>query len=148
MQPSIKNDLVYLLRILESVGKISIYSRGYKTELEFFEANDQQPFNACLALLMNIGEQANKLSNELRETYPYIAWKEVKAYRNRVAHDYTGIDKFITFQIITEHLPALQASIQKIIEEQIAKGNFDVNEALAAKGSSYYRHVDFTGLGL
>lgn len=85
-----------MLRILESVGKIEIYSRGYRDAITFFEANDQQPFNASLALLMNIGEQTNKLSEGLREKYSNTPWREIKAYRNRIAHDYTGIDKFIT----------------------------------------------------
>ena len=144
MQSSIKNDLVYLLRILESIGKISLYSESYSEPMSFFEANEQQPFNASLSLLMNIGEQSTKLSEELRLKYIDVAWNEIRTYRNRAAHDYTGIDKVITFQIIKEHLPKLNNAVILIIKEQLAKSVFDKEELLAAQGNSYYRHIDFT----
>ncbi len=146
MQPSIKNDLVYLLRILDSIGKIKIYSHGFKSPADFFDANEQQPFNASLALLVNIGEQVNKISDELRSTYPEIAWNKISDFRNRIAHDYSGIDKFITYEIIKTHLPTLNKDIEAIIAEQLSKGTFDRNELNAAKDSIYYRHVDFDAL--
>lgn len=143
MQPSIKNDLVYLLRILESIGKIQIYSGKFSKPLEFFEANDQQNFNAPLALLLNIGEQASRISSELAANYPGVKWDDIRKFRNRIAHDYTGIDKFITHEIIVNDLPTLSDAIQKIISAQIASGTFDKNELAAARGNIYYSHVDF-----
>ncbi|MEI7802829.1 MAG: HepT-like ribonuclease domain-containing protein, partial [Bacteroidota bacterium] len=64
----------------------------------------------------------------------------------RIAHDYTGIDRFITYEIIKEDLPRLEIDLQKIITEQIGSSNFDMNELLAAKGNQYYAHVDFDEL--
>jgi len=146
MQPEIKNDLVYLLRMLESAGKIHLYSDQFKNPVNFFDANDQQHFNASLALLMNIGEQSVKLSDELKNIYSGIEWEKIKNFRNRIAHDYTGIDRFITYEIIKEDLPRLEIDLQKIITEQIGSSNFDMNELLAAKGNQYYAHVDFDEL--
>ena len=48
MQSDIRNDLVYLLRILESFGKIQLYKSNVDDPIEFFQANDQQAFNASL----------------------------------------------------------------------------------------------------
>ncbi|WP_157815963.1 hypothetical protein [Spirosoma pollinicola] len=48
MQPSLKTDLVYCLRIQEGIGKINLYAVGYNDPFVFFDANDQKDFNACL----------------------------------------------------------------------------------------------------
>ncbi|HLG34640.1 MAG TPA: HepT-like ribonuclease domain-containing protein [Bacteroidia bacterium] len=144
MQPSIKNDLVYLLRILESIGKIKLYSQSFSKATDFFEANEQQNFNASLALLLNIGEQASRISDELMRKYPDVEWDEIKKFRNRIAHDYTGIDKFITYEIIVNDLPELLETVRKIISEQLETGVFNKQELMAAIGNMYYRHVDFS----
>ena len=146
MQPSIKNDLVYLLRMLDAIGKIRVYSTEYDHPEDFFNAQAQQPFNASLALLANIGEQSKKVSETLRKKYSDIAWNKISAFRNRIAHDYAGIDRFITYDIIKTHLPVLEQKIHSVIVEQISLGIFDKNELLAAKGSAYYTHVDFSAL--
>lgn len=135
--------MVYLLRILESIEKINIYSQNFSKASEFFEVNEQQNFNASLALLLNIGEQASRISDELAEKYPSVAWDDIRKFRNRIAHDYTGIDTFITYEIIKNDLPVLLNTVSQIISEQLAAGIFDRKELEAANGNMYYRHVDF-----
>lgn len=49
-------DLLPLLIILESIGKIKIYSDSYLDALTFYQAEDQVKFNASLLLLANVGE--------------------------------------------------------------------------------------------
>lgn len=144
MQPSIKNDLVYLLLILESIGKIQLYSKEFSTATDFFQANKQMNFDACLLLISNIGEQSNKISSELKNKNGSIEWKKIKAMRNRIAHDYTGIDFEKVFEIVKNELPNLKFQIQSIIKIEISNGNFLLEELNVAKASStYYIHVDF-----
>ncbi len=50
MLAEIKNDLLYLLNLLESIEKIHIYSKKGETAEDFFYANDQLNFNATLTL--------------------------------------------------------------------------------------------------
>ena len=45
MLPNIKNDLMYLLNILESIEKILLYSEGFNDPEEFYQVNDQLNFN-------------------------------------------------------------------------------------------------------
>lgn len=87
MLKNIKNDLFHSLNILESLGKIKVYSKEAKTAEEFFYLNEQLNFNASLNLLANIGETTSKLSAKLRGKYPQVEWKEMKNFRNRIAHD-------------------------------------------------------------
>ena len=46
MQPGLKNDLVYLLIMLESAGKIGVYSHEYSNARDFYDAREQMNFNA------------------------------------------------------------------------------------------------------
>ena len=69
MLPGIKNDLMYLLNILESIEKIILYSADFSDAESFYEHNEQINFNATLNLLANIGENTGKLSNELKQIY-------------------------------------------------------------------------------
>lgn len=88
MLPGIKNDLMYLLNILESIEKINLYSAGCNGAETFFLENEQMNFNATLNLLTNIGENVAKLSDELKQLYTDVAWTQLRGFRNRVVHDY------------------------------------------------------------
>jgi uncharacterized protein with HEPN domain len=100
MQPNIKNDLLYLLGILESIGKINLYTTPFLTADEFYFSNHQLNFNASLNLMANIGELCTKISVELKKKYSYIEWQKAKYFRNRIVHDYAGLDIYIVFKII------------------------------------------------
>ena len=92
MQPNIKNDLLYLLGVLESIGKISLYTIPFATADEFYFSNHQLNFNASLNLMANIGELCVKTSEELKKKYSHIEWQKTKDFRNRIVHDYAGLD--------------------------------------------------------
>lgn len=146
MLPDIKNDLMYLLNILESIEKIVIYSKDCTDAEEFYEMNDQLNFNASLNLLANIGENIGKISEELKQVYSFIEWQQIKGFRNRVVHDYINIDTFMVFDIIRNNLVPLKVSLMNIIVKELEKSNFDIEEYYEAKKSFYYRHIDFKSI--
>jgi Uncharacterized conserved protein len=109
----------------------------------FYELNDQLNLNASLNLFANIGENIGKISDELKQLYTDIDWKQIKGFRNKVVHDDVNIDTFMTFDIIKNDLPILRESLIKIVRNELEKVNFDVNEYEEAKRSFYYRHILF-----
>ena len=146
MQPSIKNDLLYLLGILESIGKIELYVMFCSTADDFYYFNEQLNFNASLNLVANIGELCTKTSIELKNKYQNIEWQKVKDFRNRIAHDYAGLNIYIVFKVIKMELPVLKEKIERIIKEELLLSNFDLEEIKVAQNSTFYSHVDFTKL--
>lgn len=68
----------------------------------------------------------------------------MRGLRNRVAHDYTGIDYEMVFQIIKSDLNLLKPALINLVRAEIATGIFDVHELNAARQSAFYRHIDFT----
>jgi uncharacterized protein with HEPN domain len=143
MSESKNNDLLPLLVMLESIGKIQLYAAGFSDANSFFMADDQVKFNASLMLLSNVGEYCGKISERLKSEYPKISWKQIRGLRNRISHDYTGIDYEMVFEIITQNLPKLKTNFETIIAKELATGFFAQEECEIAKQSIFYRHIDF-----
>ena len=143
MLPNEKNDLMYLINILEYIGKIWKYTEGVNEPEELFELNEQMNLNASLTLIANIGENVSKITEKLKQNYSNIEWQKIKDFRNRVVHDYVGIDLAIVYGAITNDFKVLKVGVEKIIKEQTDKKIFDIDELKLCKESNYYKYVDF-----
>ena len=66
--------------------------------------------------LQVIGEAANNLSPGLVAAHPDVPWQDVIALRHILVHRYFGIDPAIVWRLVTEDLPALEASVRGILE--------------------------------
>jgi uncharacterized protein with HEPN domain len=143
MLPNEKNDLLYLLNILEYIGKVWKYTEKANDAEELFELNKQMNLNASLTLLANIGENVPKITDKLKIEYPNIEWQRIKDFRNRIVYDYVGIDLAIVYEIIVNDLKTIKSEIVKIIKEKIKQKVFDIEEIEISKESKYYVHIDF-----
>jgi uncharacterized protein with HEPN domain len=143
MLPDEKNDMLYLLNILEHIGKIRKYTEKTKNAEELFKFNEQMNLNASLTLLANIGENVSKITESTKLGYPNIKWQQIKDFRNRIVHYYVGIDLAIIYEIITRDLPTLKAEIEIIINEKLRQKIFDIEEVTVCMGSEYYKYVEF-----
>ena len=110
-----KNTL-YILTILEAIEKIFIYSSEFTDEEDFYLANKQLYFNASVNLLIAIGEENKKIDNELK-TSDEINWKNISAMRDKISHNYRGIDESMVWEIIKNYLPTLK----KLLIEMLPK---------------------------
>jgi uncharacterized protein with HEPN domain len=133
MLPNEKNDLMYLLNILEHIGKIWKYTEETNDAEELFELNEQMNLNASLTLLANIGENVSKITENLKEEYSNIEWQQIKNFRNRIVHNYIGIDLAIVYEVITNDLKILKPKFEKIIKERTELKIFDIEEIKLCK---------------
>jgi uncharacterized protein with HEPN domain len=98
--------------ILESIQKIKLYVRG----LSFDDFNlDSKTIDAVTRNFEIIGEASNKISEEIRAKYPENEWKKIIGLRNRIIHEYFGVDNGIIWFIIENELDQLEKSIVKIL---------------------------------
>ena len=98
--------------ILESGQKILNYTEGISFD-EF--ASDSKTIDAVIRNFEIIGEAANRLSDEFKDEHPNIDWHKIRGFRNRIIHDYFGIDFNIVWIIKETFLPDTLAKIKKII---------------------------------
>ena len=146
MLPSEKNDLLYLLNILEYIGKTWKYTEEAKDAEGLYELNEQLNLNASLTLLANIGENASRLSESLKQEYKNTEWQKIKDFRNRIVHNYIGIDLAIVYEIITNDFKTLKLEIERIIKIKTEEKIFDVDEIKIGRDSKYYKHIDFENI--
>ncbi len=62
-----------------------------------------------------IGEAASKVTQETKETYTELPWANIIAMRNRLIHVYFDIDLDRVWDTVTDDLPPLTGSLEKII---------------------------------
>lgn len=94
--------------------------------------------------MAQIGEQAKKISSTLTDKYPKIPWAKIKGFRNRIIHDYVGIDIENVFQVIQTEVPDLHNEVVSIVSTELLIGTFDREEFEIAKTSPYLKHIDFS----
>jgi uncharacterized protein with HEPN domain len=77
---------------------------------------DSKTVDAVIRNFEIIGEAANRLSEEFKDKHPDIEWHRIRGFRNRIVHDYSGIDYAIVWQIKEAFLPQILEKLQSIQE--------------------------------
>ena len=98
--------------ILESCHKIMDYTKDITFE-EF--SADEKTIDAVIRNFEIIGEAANRLPEEFKDAYPDVDWFRIRGFRNRIVHDYFGIDNSIVWQIKETYLHLLIEKMSKLI---------------------------------
>ena len=123
-----------------------MYSNKFENAESFYETEDQLYFNAVLTQFSHIGESASRLSEETKSKYPETEWRQTKDFRNRIVHNYAGLDIFLVFEIIRNELPVTSDRLITIVREETSIATFSLLELKEAAKSKYYKHVDFSTL--
>jgi uncharacterized protein with HEPN domain len=97
--------------ILDAIDRIPQYIEGLSFD-SFSE--DQKTIDAVVRNLEIIGEAANRLPDEFKEKHPEVEWYKVVGLRNRIIHDYFGIDLKIIWQIIHSDMPMLRQILSRL----------------------------------
>jgi len=98
--------------MLESCEKIMEYTKGIS--FEEFKKN-YLVVDAVVRNFTVIGEAAGRIPDDFKRKYGEIEWNRIKGFRNRIVHDYFGIDYQIVWLIIENNIPELREHIKKII---------------------------------
>ena len=101
--------------ILLSIEKIESYTAGLTYE-SFVE--DSKTIDAVIRNFEIIGEAANRLPEDFKDAHEHVNWFRIRGFRNRIVHDYMGIDFQIVWTIIEKDLNRLAIEI-RVIRESI-----------------------------
>ena len=106
-----RTDTELLYDIQEALRRIKAYTHEM-TYKEFIV--DTRTQDAVIRNLEIIGEASKKLSAALRNGHPDVPWKKMAGTRDRLIHDYIGVDIEIVWQIVIAELSGLALQIKKI----------------------------------
>lgn len=111
-----KDDNVYLKHISEALEKIDSYLKD--TSYEAFSINDLIN-DAVIRELEIVGEAAAKISAEYRKKHPEVPWNQMAGMRNKLIHEYFGIDKKIVWETCQTDLKALSLNLKPLLNPNL-----------------------------
>ena len=112
-----ERSLIYILTMLECIEKAWIYTEEFNNPLDFIWANEQKELNAIISLFIAIGEESKKIDISLKETIPCeLSWKDIAGLRDKISHDYRGVDADVLWVVIHKDLKKLKMSLIQMVD--------------------------------
>jgi uncharacterized protein with HEPN domain len=106
-----KDDLAFIEHILLCIDKIQEYTKNLTVQ-EF--NNNELIQDAVIRNIEIIGEATKKISEDLKSQYREIPWKEMSGMRDKLIHDYFGVDVDVVWKTVKEDIPFLKTLIENI----------------------------------
>jgi uncharacterized protein with HEPN domain len=104
----------YLNDILEKIADIGAFTEGMGYEdLE----TDKKTQYAVIRCLEVIGEAAKKIPDKSREMHPGIPWQEISGMRDKLIHEYFGVDLNTVWDTIQEDLSPLKEAVENLLHD-------------------------------
>lgn len=103
----------YLLHIIAETDYLIEHSRSI--DRDEFET-DETFRRAFVRSLEVIGEATKRLPDDFRSRHPDIEWRAMAGMRDRLIHDYLGVDYDLVWEVVTEKIPDLRAALSRIVE--------------------------------
>jgi len=107
-----KDDRIYLLHVRDAIQHILEYTASGK---ESFFA-DRKTQDAVVRNLEIIGEATKRVSASLKDAHPDISWKPIAGMRDKLVHDYFGVNLQLVWDVVERDLPAFKLKVTQLLE--------------------------------
>ena len=107
-----RDDTVYLRHILDAIARTETYIDGF--DKVSFRA-DLLVQDGVIRQIEIIGEATKRLSRDVRKANRHIPWDDIAGMRDKLIHDYFGVDINTVWLTAVNDLPALKVEVEKIL---------------------------------
>jgi uncharacterized protein with HEPN domain len=107
-----KHDRVFLNHILDEINFLVKETEDKKFE-EFIK--NEVLKRACARSLEIIGEAVKNLSNDFKKSHKGIEWKKIAGLRDKMIHDYFGVNWDIVWDVIKNQIPRLKGQVDSML---------------------------------
>lgn len=104
-------DQIYLEHIRDALQDIAGYSSAGR---EVF-LKERMRQDAILRKLEVIGQAVKNLSAAVKSRQPHIPWKQIAGMRDKVIHDYFGVNLDIVWAVVENELPRLKTAVSALL---------------------------------
>ena len=108
-----KDDRVYLQHIREALQDIAAYCGSDHGAF----LDDRMRQDATLRKLEVIGQAVKNLSDNTKSRQPEIPWKQIAGMRDKVIHDYFGVNLEIVWAVVQKELPKLRVAVEGLLKD-------------------------------
>jgi len=108
-----KDDLVFLRHVLDALDAVLEFSKGLD-ETGFKE--DKLIQAGVIQKLEVMGEATKRLSAKFKVGHPEVAWRRIAGMRDKLIHDYLGVDLDLVWRVVQKDLPELRRKIKAILD--------------------------------
>jgi uncharacterized protein with HEPN domain len=105
---------LYLDDIFDAIEKIESYVEGLSFD-EFKE--DSKTVDAIVRNFEIIGEATKRISPEFKDKYPQIPWKMMAGTRDKLIHEYFGVNLQVLWKAVKEDLPPVKRNLKRVFLE-------------------------------
>ena len=109
-----KSPEEYLNHILDELNYLSDSSKNVSQEQFMHDMTLQRAFSRSLEI---IGEAAKNLPQDFTKNRKEVEWKSIAGLRDRLIHQYFGVDYEIVWDVVKNEIPKLKRQISDILEE-------------------------------
>lgn len=110
-----RRDELYVADLVDNTRAIREYLDGISREQW---DQDRVRRDAVVYRLLLLGETASALPDVLRERYPDVAWRQIRAFRNLAVHKYFGVDWAVVWKIAQDEVPLLEEQAMAIMRAE------------------------------
>ncbi len=109
-----RSHMDYLEDISDAVDDIASFIKGM-SKSNFLR--DRKTINAVIRSLEVMGEASKKIPDLIKKRYPSIPWRKMEGMRNKMIHEYFGVDKEILWSTAKKDVPTLREPINDLLRE-------------------------------
>lgn len=106
-----KDPDLYLRHILEAIEAIKMFTEGGKRVF----LKDRKTRDAVIRNLEVIGEAVKQLPVDFKKKHQGVEWKKIAGMRDKMIHEYFGVDIEIVWNVVDRELPVLHKKIESLL---------------------------------
>lgn len=107
-------DILIIKKMIKYCSDVNSLMERFNTDFEKYKTDISFQY-ACNMCIIQIGELANRLSDEAKDISKNIPWRAIRGMRNLHAHDYENVDLEIVWNTLLKDIPALGQSLERLL---------------------------------
>ena len=105
-----KDERVYLLHAIDAIDAITSYTADGRDAF----LSDAKTQDAVIRNIEIIGQAVKGVSEATRALEPEVPWRQIAGMRDKLIHEYFGVDLVLVWDVVSRELPVLRPRLEEM----------------------------------